>query len=81
MGYRTIGLIDGFFGNVPAPWHKEILYAMGRGVKVYGAASMGAIRAAELHRYGMKGAGRIFQAYRLGLLTDDDEVCVLHSIS
>jgi hypothetical protein len=78
-GYKTIGLIDSFFGNVPTPWHKELLFAMWYGVEVYGAASMGAIRAAELCRYGMKGVGRIFQAYRLGILTDDDEVCVLHS--
>lgn len=75
----AIGLIDGAFESQPSVWHKEILWAMSRGVRVYGAASMGALRAAELAAYGMIGVGRIFRAYRLGQLRDDDEVAVLHA--
>jgi hypothetical protein len=78
-GYRRIGIIDGHFGNVPSVWHKEILFALSKGVEVTGAASMGALRAAELHPFGMIGVGRIYRLFRSGLLTDDDEVAVIHA--
>lgn len=74
----AIGLIDGYFEVTPTVWHKEILWAMGQGVHVYGAASIGALRAAELDTYGMKGIGRIYEDFRDGVLEDDDEVAVLH---
>ena len=74
----AIGIIDGYFENVPSVWHKEILYALSRGVHVFGASSMGALRAAELAAFGMEGIGAIFQAYRDGHLEDDDEVAVTH---
>ena len=77
-GYKVIGLIDGIFGNVPSVWHKEILYAIDRGCVVYGSSSVGALRAAELHHYGMKGIGLCYRLYRTGLITDDDEVALLH---
>jgi hypothetical protein len=73
-----IGIIDGYFEVTPTVWHKEILWAMAQGIHVYGSASIGALRAAELHTFGMVGIGRIFEAYRDGILTDDDEVAVLH---
>src|SRR5919109_729912 len=75
---RAIGIIDGYFEGVPAVWHKEILWAMSQGIHVFGSASMGALRAAELHVFGMRGVGRIFEAYRSGALEDDDEVAVVH---
>jgi hypothetical protein len=78
-GYRRIGIIDGHFGNVPSVWHKEILFAMSKGVEVTGAASMGALRAAELHRFGMIGVGRVYRLFRSGILNDDDEVAVIHA--
>jgi hypothetical protein len=73
-----IGIIDGYFEVTPTVWHKEILWAMAQGIHVYGSASIGALRAAELHSFGMSGVGRIFEAYRDGILSDDDEVAVLH---
>src|SRR5437762_13530615 len=73
-----IGIIDGYFEATPTVWHKEILWAMSQGIHVYGSASIGALRAAELHHFGMVGIGRIFAAYRDGILTDDDAVAVLH---
>ncbi|WP_287746463.1 TfuA-like protein [Methylobacterium sp.] len=76
---RHVGIIDGYFETVPAVWHKEILIAMSRGVRVYGAASMGALRAAELHGFGMRGVGTIFEWYRDGRITADDEVAVQHA--
>src|SRR5215471_4162149 len=75
---RAIGIIDGVFERVPAVWHKEVLFALSRGVRVFGSSSMGALRAAELHTFGMEGIGRIFAAYRDGVLEDDDEVAVIH---
>jgi hypothetical protein len=75
---RAIGVIDGYFDGVPAIWHKEILWALTQGIHVFGSASMGALRAAELHQFGMRGVGRIFAAYLAGELEDDDEVAVLH---
>jgi hypothetical protein len=82
----AVGLIDGAFLDVPAVWHREILWALNQGIPVLGAASMGALRAAELHSFGMTGVGRIFEAYRDGHLEgwddafeDDDEVAVIHA--
>jgi hypothetical protein len=74
----AIGIIDGYFEGALAVWHKEILFAMAEGIHVFGSASMGALRAAELHAFGMHGIGRIFEAYRAGELEDDDEVAVIH---
>ena len=86
MRPRVVGIIDGYFQWVPSVWHKEILWAMHQGVHVFGAASMGALRAAELAPFGMHGVGRIYEAYRDAVLDccpgepfeDDDEVAVEH---
>ncbi|MEK0083293.1 TfuA-like protein [Benzoatithermus flavus] len=77
-GARLIGIVDGCFHDVPSVWHKEILFALHEGAAVMGAASMGALRAAELHAFGMEGVGAVFEAFRDGRLTDDDEVAVQH---
>jgi len=76
---RAIGLIDGQFESVPSVWHKELLWALSRGIRVFGAASIGALRAAELADFGMIGVGAIFRQYRNNALRDDDEVAVLHA--
>lgn len=73
----VIGLVDGYTHLVPAVTHKEILFTLSRGVQVYGAASLGALRAAELADYGMIGVGRIFRDYRAGKMTSD-EVALCH---
>jgi hypothetical protein len=74
----AIGIIDGFFESTPSVWHKEVLWAMAQGIHVFGASSMGALRAAELAAFGMVGVGVIFEAYRDGVIEDDDEVAVVH---
>jgi hypothetical protein len=74
----AIGLIDGYFDSVPSVWHKEILWALSKGIPVFGSSSMGALRAAELDVFGMVGVGRIYQWYRDGVLEDDDEVALIH---
>ena len=73
-----IGLIDGVFLSLPSVWHKEILYALEQGVAVYGASSMGALRAAETEAFGMIGVGEIYRMYARGELLDDDEVVMVH---
>ncbi len=73
-----IGIIDGYFEQVPSVWHKEILWAMMNGAHVLGASSMGAIRAAELDDYGMIGVGHAYEYFKSQLLTDDDEVALKH---
>ncbi|MEM9428089.1 MAG: TfuA-like protein [Pseudomonadota bacterium] len=73
-----IVLIDGHFDWVPAPWHREILWAISLGIHVFGAASIGALRAADLDGHGMIGVGAIYDGFATGRLTDDDEVAVLH---
>ena len=74
----AIGVIDGIFDVTPTVWHKEILWAMSQGIRVYGAASIGALRAAELADFGMIGVGDIYRQFRDGTLEDDDEVAMLH---
>ncbi|WP_412515332.1 hypothetical protein K8Z49_24480 [Actinomadura madurae] len=78
-GAGVVVLVDGFFERVPAVWHKELMFALSRGVRLYGGASMGALRAAELHPFGMIGVGEVFRRFRCGELTGDDEVTVLHA--
>ena len=73
-----IVIIDGYYEQRAAVWHKEILYALEQGIPVIGAGSMGALRAAELNYFGMIGIGKIFEDYYEGRLNDDDEVAVLH---
>ncbi|OYU14017.1 MAG: tfuA protein [Alphaproteobacteria bacterium PA4] len=75
----TMVLIDGLMETRMPPLHKEILGVLAEGFRIIGAASMGALRAAELAPLGMLGVGHIFAAYRHGRLVADDEVAVLHA--
>ena len=78
-GAAAIGLIDGVFGTVPSVWHKEILAALNGGVPVIGAASIGALRAAECGAFGMSGIGEIYSDYAEGRRIADADVAVLHA--
>ena len=75
----VIGIIDGQYFHAPAVLHREILLALERGVRVLGAASLGALRAMELDAFGMEGVGDVFRLYRDGTIDGDDEVAVLHA--
>ncbi len=74
-----VAIIDGLFHHEIAIRHKEILAILDRGVHVCGASSMGALRAAELHPYGMKGIGSIFAMLVSGEIEGDDEVSLIHA--
>ena len=73
-----LDLIAGAFGQSLSVWHKEILFALEQGIVVLGAASMGALRAAELDRFGVQGVGEVYRLFSSGALEDDDEVAVMH---
>lgn len=74
---EVIGLIDGVFHQESAVAHREILTAIKKGVRVVGASSMGALRAAEMDTLGMAGIGEVYQMYKSGDLISDDEVALV----
>ncbi len=75
---QWVGIVDGEFYQSLAVSTKEILVLLRRGVSVFGAASMGALRAAETYPFGMVGVGQIFTMYRDGVLDADDEVALTY---
>ncbi|MBB3319697.1 MULTISPECIES: TfuA-like protein [unclassified Rhizobium] len=80
-GAQVIGIVDGGFEYTAPVLHKEILYALSHRVHVFGAASMGALRAAECRTFGMVGIGRIYEEYVSGAIVDDADVALLHGPS
>jgi hypothetical protein len=76
---RAVGIIDGDFFQSLALSPKEILPLLAAGVAVYGASSMGALRAVELRSHGMIGVGTVYRLFRRGYLDADDEVAVTWS--
>lgn len=72
-----IGIIDGVFHQNSAVGHREILDVMKRGIEVYGASSMGALRASELDSLGMHGIGYVYEQYASGKVISDDDVAVM----
>jgi TfuA protein len=75
----AIAIIDGEFFQSLAISPKEILRSIERGVPLWGASSLGALRAAELYPFGMTGVGTVFEVYRSGRVIFDDEVSVAYS--
>jgi hypothetical protein len=74
---HIIAIIDGVFHQNSAVGHKEILNVMKNGIEVYGASSMGALRASELDSLGMVGVGYCYEQYASGNVDSDDEVAVM----
>ncbi len=72
-----IGIIDGVFHQNSAVGHKEILSVLKKGIKVFGASSMGALRASELDTLGMTGIGYVYNQYTSGEVDSDDDVAVM----
>lgn len=72
---RAVLLIDGVFHHDLAPSPREVVDACDRSVML-GAASMGALRAAECAPFGMLGIGAIARWYTNGIIDGDDEVAV-----
>jgi hypothetical protein len=75
----AIGIVDGIFRNAPTIRHRDIMWVLSRVIPVFGAASMGALRASELCQHGMIGVGFIYRWYRRCPLAADDAVAVTHT--
>jgi hypothetical protein len=82
---RRMAIVDGYFERMAAVWHKELIFARERGCEVWGASSMGALRAAELAPFGVRGVGRVYRTFLRGARAlaaapecDDDEVAIVH---
>ena len=74
---KVVCIIDGEFHQSLSVSPQEILGLLDRDIAVFGASSMGALRAAELHPMGMKGVGVIFKWYRSEKIMADDEVALI----
>ncbi|HEY5341380.1 MAG TPA: YcaO-like family protein [Candidatus Aquilonibacter sp.] len=74
--YDIVLLIDGVFHHDLAPSPKEC-YEATRHAQMFGAASMGALRAAECAPYGFTPIGAIARWYVREVIDGDDEVAVL----
>ena len=74
---RDIVLIDGVFLQEYPPSPIEVFQVINNtNFKVYGAASIGALRAVELEKFGMKGIGKIFGFFKKNIINSDDEIAV-----
>jgi len=74
---RVIGLIDGLFLQDYPPTPIEVYSILVRkNLTVVGGASLGALRAVELEKFGMIGIGKVFELFKNGIIDADDEVAV-----
>ncbi len=74
----VIAIVDGLFHQHLAVGHREIRDALEAGWQVWGLSSMGAIRAYEMRRLGMRGFGRVYERFLREEDFQDDEVALLH---
>ena len=79
LGFNVFLILDGVFLERLAISPREIIDVVRDEATVFGAASMGAIRAASAGRWGCEGVGSIYRLYRRGVLASDDEVAVTFS--
>lgn len=74
---KYVGFVDGVFLHDYPPSPIEVYHlATRKNIVLIGASSLGALRAVELEKFGMKGIGKIFQLYKNGIINADDEVAV-----
>ncbi len=73
-----VAIIDGEFHQSLSVSPAEVLELLRRNIAVFGASSMGALRAAELYPMGMKGVGLIFEWYKTEKIIADDEVALVY---
>ena len=74
----TVLVIDGELGSEALVSAEEIERAIARGLDVWGASSVGALRAAGLRGRGMHGSGWVYRAFCSGRLAGTDEIAVLY---
>ena len=72
-GLTVVGLVDGYFLQDYPPSPIEVYQLiMRKNTVVIGSASLGALRAVELQKFGMIGVGKIFELYKNGIVNADD---------
>src|SRR5919108_1848184 len=72
-----VGLIDGLFLQDYPPTPIEVFQLLSnKNFHVVGGASIGALRAVELEKFGMVGIGKVFELFKNGVTNADDEVAV-----
>jgi TfuA protein len=77
---NIVGLVDGLFLQDYPPTPIEVYQlAIKKNMILVGGASLGALRAVELEKFGMVGIGKIFELYKKGKIHADDEVAVTFS--
>jgi hypothetical protein len=74
----VVAIIDGDLSEESAVSVDEISRALRRGMKISGAASVGALRAYEMQTEGMTGLGWVYGAYCSGRIVGTDEIAVLY---
>jgi ribosomal protein S12 methylthiotransferase accessory factor len=70
-----VGIIDGLLDESLVISPGEIRDAIDYGVQIYGAASIGALRAAEVPA--VIGVGRVYEMYRSGTIEHGDEIAAM----
>ncbi|HMI92028.1 MAG TPA: TfuA-like protein [Polyangiales bacterium] len=73
-GYRLFGIIDGTYIVEPTLAAPEVRDAVAQGAILFGAASLGALRAVEFRIWGFQGIGVVYDWYLRGVTYRDDEV-------
>lgn len=76
LGYSVFVIIDGVFAQTDAISPREVVDVVQDGALVFGAASMGALRAVDCAPVGAIGSGSIYRLFRRGILEREDEVAV-----
>ena len=74
-GVDVVVILDGAFIQATTASVSQIALCLERGMRVYGAASAGALRAVECKRLGMIGVGEIYRLFESGF-EDEDELAV-----
>lgn len=69
---NAVGIIDARFQRTRAVSPSEIMDGLRSGMRLYGSSSVGALRAAELDRFGMIGVGQVFDLVRRSPCFRDD---------
>jgi hypothetical protein len=74
----VVAIIDGDLGDDLVLPVIEIRRGLRRGLKISGAASVGALLAHEAREEGMVGHGWVYEAYRSGRIAGTDEIKVMY---
>lgn len=72
-------LVDGVLHHALSVGHAELRDALWAGWRIWGLASMGAIRAYEMRHEGMRGYGAVYGRFESEHDFQDDEVTLLHA--